>query len=171
MGRFNYFRAFITGFLLLLLQVLVLKDIVLFEDGFCFAYILILLLIPIDTSRTVQLFVGFLVGLLMDSFYLTFGIHAAACTLLMFVRPYWLRIMTPSGGYDTGAKINIHNQGFQWFVSYILPLIWIHSLTLFAIEISKWKLLGQIITRSFYSAIFTLIIVLIIQYLFYKKPK
>lgn len=171
MGRFNYLRTFLAGLVLLLLQALVLKDVVLFEDGFCFAYMLVLLLIPIETSRTLQLAIGFFIGLIMDSFYLTFGVHAAACTMLMFLRPFWLSVMTPSGGYDTGIKINIRNQGFQWFISYTLPLIWVHALMLFIVEIASWSLLWQILVRSFYSAIFTLVIILIIQYLFYKKPK
>ncbi|UXX80212.1 Rod shape-determining protein MreD [Reichenbachiella carrageenanivorans] len=171
MNRFNVFGGLIRAILLILTQVILFKNLVLFDSAFCFAYILVLLMIPMDTNGVVQLLVGFAVGMIVDSFYNTLGIHAAASVLLVYVRIYWSQVMTPSGGYDSGPKINVRTQGLVWFLTYAYPLILIHALLLFFVEAAGFNLFWQTLTKAFYSSIFTLIVVLIIQYLFYKKMK
>lgn len=171
MNRFNVFGGLIRAILLVLAQVLLFKNLVLFDSAFCFGYILIFLLIPIDTNPIVQLLVGFVVGIIIDSFYNTIGIHAAACVLVMYLRVYWSRVMTPSGGYDSGPRINVRTQGIVWFLTYSYPLIFVHVLLLFFIEASGFSLFWLTMTKVFYSSLFTLVIVLVIQYLFYKKMK
>ena len=171
MNRFNVFGGLFRAILLILAQVLLFKNLVLFDSAFCFGYVLIFLMIPIDTNPIVQLIVGFVVGIIIDSFYNTLGIHAAASVLVMYLRVYWSRIMTPSGGYDSGPKINVRTQGLGWFLTYTYPLIFVHVLFLFFIEAYGFGLFWQTMTKVFYSSVFTLVVVLVIQYLFYKKLK
>ncbi|SMD35303.1 hypothetical protein SAMN04488029_2442 [Reichenbachiella faecimaris] len=171
MNRFNVFGGLFRTLLLILAQVILFKNLVLFDSAFCFGYILIFLMLPMDTNPIVQLLVGFVVGIVIDSFYNTLGIHAAASVLLVYLRIYWSRVMTPSGGYDSGPKINLRTQGLGWFVTYTYPLIFVHILLLLFIEAAGFGLFWQTLTKVFYSSVFTLIIILIIQYLFYKKMK
>jgi len=171
MGRYNIIGTVFGTLMIMLVQILLLKDIVLFNEAFCFAYILILLLVPIETSPSIQIGIGFILGLVMDLFYFTYGVHATACTMLMFLRPFWISNMTPSGGYDVGIRVNVKNQGLQWFVSYAFPLLLIHSLMLFFVEAASFGFFWNTLMKSFFSAIFSLIVILIIQYLFYKKMR
>jgi len=171
MGRYNIIRSALGTLLIVLIQILLLKDLVLFHQAFCFAYVLTLLLVPIETSSSVQIVIGFGLGLVMDLFYFTYGVHAAACTLLMFLRPFWVSTMTPSGGYDIGVRVNVKNQGLQWFVSYAFPLLLIHSLVLFFVEAASLAFFWDTLIKSFFSALFSLVLILIIQYLFYKKMR
>ncbi len=119
----------------------------------------------------VQVLFGFLVGLSIDTFYNTPGMHASVSTLVMSVRPYWMKVLTPSGGYDIGAKININTQGINWFMSYSLPLIFLHHLLLFLIEAAGFNRFGSTVLKGVYSTFFTFTIVVIIQYLFFKKVR
>lgn len=171
MNRFNVFGGLLRAILLILAQVILFKNLVLFDSAFCFGYILIFLMLPMDTNSIVQLLVGFVVGIIIDSFYNTLGIHAGASVLLVYLRIYWSKIMTPSGGYDSGPKINVRTQGFGWFITYAYPLVLIHSLLLFFIEAAGFDLFWQTLSKVFYSSVFTLAVILIIQYLFYKKMK
>lgn len=171
MNRFSVFGGLFRAILLILAQVILFKNLVLFDSAFCFGYILIFLMLPMDTNALVQLLSGFVVGIIIDSFYNTLGIHAAASVLLVYLRIYWSQVMTPSGGYDSGPKINVRTQGLGWFLTYSYPLIFVHVLLLFFIEAAGFGLFWQTLTKVFYSSIFTLIVVLIIQYLFYKKMK
>ncbi|MEP2026473.1 MAG: Rod shape-determining protein MreD [Reichenbachiella sp.] len=171
MNRFNVFGGFFRAILLILAQVILFKNLVLFDSAFCFGYILIFLMLPMDTNPIVQLLVGFVVGIIIDSFYNTLGIHAAASVLLVYVKIYWSKVMTPSGGYDSGPKINLRTQGLGWFVTFIFPLVFVHILALLFIEAAGFGLFWQTLTKVFYSSVFTLVILLIIQYLFYKKVK
>jgi hypothetical protein len=112
-----------------------------------------------------------IIGLTIDMFYNTLGVHAAACVFLAYTRIYWARIMTPSGGYDAIAKINVQTQGFERFITYSFPLIFVHSVLLFFIEAAGFTLFWQTLSKAFYSSVFTMVVILIIQYLFYKKMK
>src|SRR4028118_1471244 len=93
-----YFIIYIT------LQVILIRNMVLFDVGFCFVYIAFLLLLPFDISKVMLLILGFSTGLLVDVFYDTIGIHAAACTLLAYIRPYVIMFTTPRGGYEANMR-------------------------------------------------------------------
>lgn len=171
MNRFNVFGGFFRAIIIILAQVLLFKNLVLFDSAFCFAYILIFLMLPIDTNPIVQLLVGFVVGIIVDTFYNTLGIHAAASVLLVYMRIYWSKVMTPSGGYDSGPKINVRTQGLGWFLTYTYPLVLVHAVLLLFIEASGFGLFWQTLSKALYTSVFTLIVILIIQYLFYKRMK
>lgn len=171
MNRFNVFGGFFRAIIIILAQVLLFKNLVLFDSAFCFAYILIFLMLPIDTNPIVQLLVGFVVGIIVDTFYNTLGIHAAASVLLVYIRIYWSKVMTPSGGYDSGPKINVRTQGLGWFLTYTYPLVLAHAVLLLFIEASGFGLFWQTLSKALYTSVFTLIVILIIQYLFYKRMK
>ncbi|UII28835.1 Rod shape-determining protein MreD [Fulvivirga maritima] len=157
--------------LYVLVQVLLLKNIVLFDKSFCFLYIAFLLLIPVEAKVLGLMIVGFITGIAVDIFYDSLGIHAAASVFIMFVRNYWLNMLTPQGGYDSGTVPTISSNGLRWFTSYVLPLIFLHHCVLFLLESWGFGLLGFTLTKAFFSTWFTFIVMLITQYLFYNKKR
>ncbi|MDX1627388.1 MAG: Rod shape-determining protein MreD [Fulvivirga sp.] len=164
-------KYIISFFAYTLLQVIVFKNIVLFDKGFCFLYIAFLLLLPIETNIIWLMFLGFITGFTVDIFYNSLGIHASASVLIMFVRNYWLNLLTPQGGYDQGDSPTIRLNGWQWFGIYALPLIFLHHAVLFFVESASFNLFGFTLSKIFFSTVFTFIVILIIQYLFYNKQK
>jgi rod shape-determining protein MreD len=60
-----------------------------------YLYFLFILWLPFSISRQWLLLVGFLTGLTLDYFTMTPGLHAAACTLIAYVRPFLINILTP----------------------------------------------------------------------------
>lgn len=161
----------ISFFLYVLLQVILMKNVVLFDRAFVFFYIGFLLLIPIEIGILPLLILGFVTGLTVDVFYNSLGINASACVLIMFGRNYWLNLITPQGGYDLGALPSIKLNGWQWFSIYSLPLIFLHHLVLFYIEASGFNLFGFTLMKVISSTIFTFIILIIVQYIFYNNSK
>ena len=75
-----YFVAFV------LIQVLILNNIHFMRIATPFLYLYIILKLPVGESRSGQLFLAFLAGLLVDIFSNTPGMHAFACTLAGFCR-------------------------------------------------------------------------------------
>lgn len=150
---------------LLLLQVLVMNNVGLYNMVNPYVYVLFILLLPLETPLYLLLTLSFLMGLGIDSFSNTGGIHAAACTLMAFIRPLVLLIITPRGGYEHQPVPNLKNMGIQWFITYSTVLVLVHHLVLFQIEIFRLNEFPITFLRSILSAIFTLLLILISQYL------
>src|ERR1700739_3319163 len=72
--------------ILVLLQVLIVKNINLGRYFIFFPYVLFILLLPFNTPKPLVLFASFVLGLCIDAFYNTQGMHASACVLMAFAR-------------------------------------------------------------------------------------
>lgn len=162
----------VLGFILFVLaQVLIFKNLVLFNIAFCFVYVGFLLILPFEITSIPLILLGFVTGLVIDIFYDSLGIHAAASVLIMFVRTKWIKLITPRGGYEVGATPTIKVMGFEWFTIFALPLILLHHFALFYIEASGFKMFWFTFSKVIASTIFTFIILVLVQYLFYGNRR
>jgi hypothetical protein len=165
MNRINIIQI-VSFFVYLLYQVLILKNIVLFNTAFCFLYVAYLFFLPVESNPLFLMFAGFMMGFAIDIFYDSLGLHAFSCVLVMYLRNYWLSLITPQGGYDSSATPSIAINGMQWFLTYTIPLVFVHHAVLFFVEAGGfgmfWFTLWKIIT----STIFTTMVTVVVQYLF-----
>ena len=150
---------------LLLLQVIIFNNIGLFNMINPYVYVLFILLLPLETPLYLLMILSFIMGLSVDMFSNTGGIHAAASTLIGFMRPLVLLIITPRGGYEHQPVPNLKNMGIQWFLAYSITLVTIHHIVLFQIEVFRFNEFLITFTRSILSSIFTLLLILLSQYL------
>lgn len=79
--------------ILLALQVLLFDHLHIAMWGFPMVYILFLINLSPRLPKWIELFVGAAIGLLMDIWYSSLGIHMAACVAVAFVRPLLLANM------------------------------------------------------------------------------
>ncbi len=150
----------------LFLYIFLFKNLVLFDIAFCFIYLAFLLSIPIDSNRIVAMFVGLFTGLVIDIFSDSLGIHTAACVLLMHVRYYVIKWVTPQGGYDGNVLPSATSMGLQWYLTYALPLVLVHHICLFYIEAGGVSMFFFTLTKVLLSTLFTLLVIILLQYLF-----
>jgi hypothetical protein len=156
----------ISFFIYLLYQVLILKNIVLFNTAFCFLYVAYLLFLPVEANPVFLMFVGFLMGFAIDIFYDSPGLHAFACVLVMYVRNYWLASITPQGGYDSSSTPSIAINGIQWFLMYTVPLVFLHHAVLFFVEAGGFGMFWFTMWKIITSTLFTTLVTVIVQFLF-----
>ena len=156
----------ISFFVYLLYQVLILKNIVLFHTAFCFLYIAYLLFLPVDSNPLFLMIAGFLMGFGIDIFYDSLGLHAFSCVFVMYVRNYWLSLITPQGGYDSNDTPSIAAHGMQWFLVYTIPLVFLHHFILFFVEAGGFSMFWFTLWKVIASTLFTSLVTLIVQYLF-----
>ena len=150
------------------LQILLFRYLVLFNVSFCFIYIGALLALPKETSHSYLILIGFITGLIVDAFYNTMGMHAAASTLIGYLRPYLLILITPQRGYDEKSDFSIKSMGFIWFLTYAGVLVLIHHFFIFFLELGSFSLFFTTLLKIFCSFIFTMFMLIIFQY-FRKK--
>lgn len=156
----------ISFLIYLFFQVIILKNSVLFGSAFCFLYIGYLLLLPVETNPLWLMFIGFGMGLFIDMFYDSAGIHASASVAVMFIRNFWLARVTPQGGYDNGAVPSLASDGLQWFLIYATPMVFVHHALLFFIEAGGFQYVGFTLLKVIFSTLYTMVVMLIVQYLF-----
>lgn len=157
--------------LLSLVQIFFLKNLALFGLAFGFLYLLGILVLPTSIQSSPLMLIAFFIGLVIDVFYETIGMHAAACTLMAFMRPIWLKVTSPSGGYDEITEPSLSELGVGRFISYAFPLIFIYSLAFFMAD--QWGTGGffGVINKSILSSIFTTLLVILVQLLFFKRRR
>ncbi len=159
-GLVQFFLFFIYA----LVQVLLLKNVVLFNTAFCLLYVAFILLLPIETNNLLLMLAGFLLGFTIDIFYDSLGLHAFSLVLVGYVRNFWLATITPQSGYDSGVEPTLSDNGLQWFLVYSIPLIFIHHFTLFFVEAAGFSMFWFTMLKIITSLLFTLTVVLILQY-------
>ncbi|HLC83855.1 MAG TPA: rod shape-determining protein MreD [Bacteroidia bacterium] len=164
-------RNIIRFFVLVLVQVLVVKNIELGRFINPFLYVLFILVLPFETPKWLLLVASFFLGITIDMFYDTSGMHAAACVLMAYVRPGILKLFSPRDCYEFGTQPSIQYLGTPWFLSYAGILVLIHHLVLFYIEIFRFSEFFSTFFRVIVSSIFTLLLVVISQYLFQRKKE
>lgn len=152
-------------FLYLFAQVLLLKKLVLFDTSFCFLYVAFILLLPIEINNLALMLIAFLLGFSIDIFYDSLGLHALALVFLAYLRNYWLGTITPQGGYESGSGPTLAVNGFQWFLVYSIPLVFIHHLVLFFVEAGGFGSFWFTMLKVLGSLLFTTSIMVILQYL------
>jgi len=155
--------------------VLILLQIVLFNhiqiSGFInpYLYILFVLLLPFDTPKYLLLILGFLLGLNIDIFSNTPGIHASATTFLAFLRPTVINLISSHDTLESNATPRLNQMGPAWFIKYAVILVLAHHLFLFYVEVFTLKDFIFTLFRSLLSAVFTIILIILSQFLIYKK--
>ena len=152
-------------FFYLLIQVMLLKNLVLFNTAFCFLYVAFILFLPIETNVVALMVIGFFTGFLIDIFYDSLGVHASALVTISYLRNYWLGVITPQGGYDANSTPTLEANGAQWFLVYTIPMILLHHIILFLVEAGGFHGFGYTSLKILFSVLFTMIVLVILQML------
>ena len=170
MNRSGIF-AVIYFFIYLLVQVMLFKQLILFNTAFCFFYVAFILLLPIETNSLVLMLVAFLLGFMVDIFYDSLGLHALSLVLVAYLRNYWLTTITPQGGYDAGQGPTLAVNGMQWFMVYSLPMVFIHHFVLFFAEAGGFGIFWYTMSKVITSMVFTMFVILILQYFSFDRRR
>jgi len=154
---------------LVLIQVFVFNNIQLSGYINPYIYVLFILLLPYETPGWLVLFTGFALGITVDSFSGTLGIHAAATVFMAYMRHHILDVISPRDGYEPGSLPRIYYYGFQWFLKYSLILVFFHHLALFYLEVFEMDHFLQTLGRVLISTIVTVFFIMISQYLIFRR--
>ena len=157
----------IASFILLLVaQVLIFNNINFFGYLNPFPYVLFIILYPVNGNKLALLLASFLLGIIMDMFCNSGGVHAAASITLAYLRPTFFRFaFGVSYEYQT---VKINDKLTPERFSFILISIVTHHFVLFVLETFRLNFFFNILIQTIFSTIFTIIVSIIIIYLF--KP-
>lgn len=166
-------NAILAFFGYFLLQVFVARKIHLGGKAFNYVYVGYLLTLSPRLTKSQLLLVGFAMGVLVDLFEYSPGIHASACVFIAYVRPYLLGLLTSRTRteIDEIREISVREIDFRNFMLYAGLIIVFHHFVVFSLEAWTSKLLWLTVQKTFFSSIFTLFSVVVIQYLFFSAKR
>ena len=165
----NLFKYAIVFLVSVLLQVLIFNNILIARMISPFFYILFIVLLPFDTPRAFLLFLSFTLGLTVDIFTNTPGVHASACLLTGFLRPFILQIISSRETLESVSAPRVENMGFQWFAGYVTFLVIIHHLFLFFIEAFTFHSFLLTLLKVIISSVLSVILIVLSQFLIFRK--
>ncbi len=165
-------KHIIRFFLFIGIQVLILNNVLFWGYINPYAYILFVLLLPLGMSKIRVLILAFILGLIIDSFQNSMGIHAFACVLTAYLRLQVLEYLIPQlkNKKQDDLEFSIQEFGVQACVVYTVSMVFIHHFAIFSLEIFRLDLLG-IFSRTITSGIVTSGLLIIIQFLLFRNIK
>lgn len=167
----TFFLNIVRFFFLIFFQILILNHLNLGGYINPYFYIFFILLLPFDTPYWLLLISSFVLGLGIDLFTNTLGLNASASVLTAFARPFVISIISSGTESLIGDTPSLKNQGLKWFLYYSISLVLIHHFTLFYLEIFRFSEFFQTFARVLLSSTFTILLILISEYLMYPKTK
>jgi hypothetical protein len=166
-------RSLIRYILFILIQVYLLESIPpLHRFIVPYFYFLYILWLPFNMPRISMMIVSFLFGLTLDYFVHTPGLHAAACTLIGYLRGFLVSVLIPQEGADQNYRSpSFTSMGVAPYATYVIILTLVHNGYLIFLEWlqfgSFWYFLGKVLATSGIS----LLLILIIELLFARKER
>ena len=154
--------------LLLAIQVLILDQVHPWGYGAPLICSLIVITLPLGTSRSEALLWGFGVGFIADIFAGTSGISSAALTFIAFIQPPLLELMVPR---DSEEDLHPSSSAMgRWnYLQFIALLLLLHHLVYFALEGFSYFHIEDIAISMGVSYAASLLLIILVEHV--RNPK
>lgn len=154
--------------LLLFLQVFILNNINFLGFINPYLYITFVFLYPLKENRFSFLFLSFFLGLCIDFFADSGGIHASSILLIAYLRLSFIKIYFKKLPVDY-PFFNLRSEAFGKVFNYVVTLTVTHHLIYFSFINFSFQNMSMVLLNTLYSSIFTLILFFIGTYIFTKS--
>ena len=149
--------------LLLSLQIIIFNNMNFLGYISPFPYVLFIILYPVNGNKSGFLLASFFLGIILDIFSNSGGIHTAACVVLAYNRPRLFKFAFGlSYEYQT---VRLNDVLTPERFSFILFSVLIHHFVLFLLEAFQISFIGDVLIRTVLSSLFTIVLCIIIIYL------
>lgn len=156
---------------LVLFQVLVINHIRLGGYVHPHIYLIFIMLLPFNTPKWQLLVLGFVLGLSIDLFTGTPGLHAGATTLMAFCRPSIIKLVSGNLKFENIQEPSLGQIDGMWMFRYVLCMVFVHHFALFFLESFSFHLIGQVLLRILLSVPVSIFLIMMILYIFKTEKK
>lgn len=162
--KLKYFFQFAA---LVLLQVMILDHINF--NGFInpYLYIAFIIFLPLRLNSVYVLVFSFLLGLGVDIFNDSGGVHAGASVALAYLRPLVVRLSFGIN-YDLNT-IKLNSAKLNTQISYVFIMVFLHHFIMFCLAYFSLNYSVEILINTFYSGIFSSLLIFIMLILSKKQ--
>ena len=163
--------GFIHFFVIAAFQVFILDGVHLLGYINPLIYLWFILMLPTNTPKWAVLLLSFSMGFVVDIFAGYIGIHCAVLTFIGFIRPLFINIFFSGKEIESNLRPSIAEMGLSTFLPYLAFLVFIHHFLYFSFEIFSFSEFFKTLLRIFLSSITTILLILLFDFLFFRKRK
>ena len=145
--------------LVMVLQVLLFDQLQLWGACHPYIYLLCLLMMPITLPPIADMLIGGIIGLIMDMFCNSLGVHTASCILIMFLRPYLLGVILNDKD-RLNEQVSLRSIGMEAFIKYVVIMVVVHHLTVFSLAAWSWYHIGFVLLETAVSSAITIFVII-----------
>ena len=157
--------------LLLLIQIIILNEIPPIHQFITpYLYFIFILWLPFGTSRIATTLLGFAIGYTLDMFTNTPGLHAAAASLIGYIRPTILNILLAQEvSEELSKEPSIGTMGWGPFMIYLFSITFIHHFYLVLLEWLQFGDFGYFIGKVFFTSVMSMLLILLAELLLNRR--
>lgn len=133
-------------------------------------YPLLIIVLPFDIAGWLLLLIAATLGLFIDSFTGTLGIHLFSLVLMAGFRPLVIKFLS-LGKFDQDSSINIKQHGLVVALVYLSILFFVHHFSYFVIDSFSYSGFGRTLLRIFASTFIGILLSLILLLFFNNSKK
>lgn len=158
----NIIFVIFQALILLLLQVVIFNNIVFLGYGVFFIYLYSIIFFPYSYSRYGLLLFAFLLGLIVDVFSNTPGMHASASLFMAYIKGPILKLYVSKEDMIS-RDISLKVLGFSNYIKYLFFMVVPFTIVLYFIE--SWSCInwGDFLIKVVFSSLLTVTLVAVIQ--------
>ncbi|PID88854.1 MAG: rod shape-determining protein MreD [Bacteroidia bacterium] len=134
-------------------------------------FLFFVLMLPLKSSAALRLISAFVIGILVDMFTQTMGLHTAAVVLMAYVQHYLIPRMKISKDMDVSKSPSLKVVSLGWFAMYAAILIFIYHLAYFVLDAFSLPFVLRHFYRVFISSFATFIVVMAAYLINYRSVK
>jgi len=132
-------------------------------------YPVFIMLLPFSIRPIFLLLIAFCIGILIDIFSNTGGLHASSLLIFALCRPFIFNLFRPRDGYDQFYEGSIYEMGHQWFFYCFGSLLMLHHAWFFFMETFKWSDILYTLQKIGLTLPVSYLSVILLQFLFIHR--
>lgn len=137
-----------------------------------YLYFLFIIWLPFNTGRGPLMLIAFLFGLTLDYFLKTPGLHAAACVLIAYVRPFLINLLIRQEGDEQNyASPSMVSMGWAPYFTLVFILTLLHHSYLVFLEWMQFGTFLFFMGKTLATTGVSMLLILITELLFFRKEK
>lgn len=167
----NIIKNIVRFVLFLLVQIIILNEVPPLHQFITpYIYFLFLLWLPFGTSRLSMTFIGFILGYTLDLFSNTPGLHAAACTLVGYLRPTILNLLlAQEATEELNRAPSIGTMGWGPYFIYVFILTFTHHFYLVLLEWLQFGNFTYFIGKVFATSIMSMLLIFLTELIMNRR--
>lgn len=136
-----------------------------------YIYFLYILWLPFYIKRGWLLILGLMLGLAVDYYPITPGLHAAACVLVAYLRPFIINLFSPKDSEFSYNEPSPKAMGWNAYLLYALILTFFHNAYLLFLEWLSFGSFINFIMKVIITTAISMLMIIIAELIFPRKLK